>query len=58
MPMLDAKALKKDAKGLAFLRAVLGLRRPKRAPSWLNRAFRSQKPEPAALPPPREPLSR
>jgi hypothetical protein len=32
MPVLDAKALRTDRKGLAFLRAVLGLKRPKKRP--------------------------
>ena len=46
MPMLDAKALRTDAKGLAFLRSVLGHVRPRRTPSWLNTAISAAKIEP------------
>jgi hypothetical protein len=53
MPVLDAEALKSDARGLAFLRAVLGQKRPKRTPSWQSPSPRPQtaeKPAPDTLP--------
>lgn len=60
MPVLDAKALRTDRKGLAFLRAVLGFKRPKRPPVPSADAPRGAKGkgEPAAPKPPHRPVSR